>query len=271
MKRGIRKFQTHVYKVLEDEANAGLSGELVNAFLVLLISFNAVAVVLGSIPEISQKYSSILQIFRTFSVVIFTIEYFLRLWSCTHNKRLKGSIKGRLHFIFSPLALLDLVVLVQFYFGLVPSYDLRFLRMLRFVHQFLFFRIVRRSEIVRTFVHVLDKRRIDVSITIAVAIVLLVIFSSFMYYAEHEAQPEVFKDIPHTFWWGIVTLTTLGYGDAVPITPLGKLVSGVAGLFAIGTFALPPAILTFILVEEIQMLKNKSRKAKKCPNCGENI
>lgn len=268
MKRSIKKFQTQVYKVLEDEGNSGLLGELINAFLVLLITLNAVAVVLESVPEIALKYSSFLHAFRVFSIALFTVEYLLRLWSCTHNKRHKGSIKGRLVFIFSPLALVDLLVLVQFYFGIATKFDLRFLRMLRFVHQFLFFRIVRRSEIVRTFVHVLDKRRIDVSITIAVAVVLLVIFSSFMYFAEHEAQPEVFKDIPHTFWWGIVTLTTLGYGDAVPITPLGKVISGVTGLFAIGTFALPPAILTFILVEEIQMLKDKSKKSKKCPHCG---
>jgi voltage-gated potassium channel len=98
---------------------------------------------------------------------------------------------------------------------------------------------------------------------------ILVIISFIMYYAENEAQPEKFSSIPATMWWGVETLTTVGYGDLVPITPLGKFLGGVFAVAGVGILALPAGILSSGFFELLH--KKKSEETKKCPHCGEKI
>lgn len=97
--------------------------------------------------------------------------------------------------------------------------------------------------------------------------ILLIISSSLIYFIEHDAQPEIFSDIPSSMWWGIITLTTIGYGDTYPITPLGKFLGAVVSILGICVFALPTGILGAGFIEEIQ----KTKKRKVCPYCGKDI
>lgn len=89
--------------------------------------------------------------------------------------------------------------------------------------------------------------------------VLLMIVSTLMYYIEHEAQPKVFKNVFDAMWWTIVTLTTVGYGDIYPITPLGKILGAIVAILGIGMFALPAGILASGFLEEIQKRRKKGR------------
>jgi voltage-gated potassium channel len=103
-----------------------------------------------------------------------------------------------------------------------------------------------------------------------VLLLLLVLSSSLMYFAEHEAQPELFSSIPATMWWGIETLTTIGYGDIIPVTPLGRVLAGVIAVLGIGMFALPAGILGSAFVEEVQRRRSGSA-GRSCPHCGQSI
>jgi len=101
-----------------------------------------------------------------------------------------------------------------------------------------------------------------------IVLILLIIASSLMYFVEKDAQPEVFSSIPAAMWWGVATLTTVGYGDVYPVTTIGKLLGAIISLLGIGMFALPAGILASGFAEEIQ----KRRKGRRvCPHCGKDI
>ena len=104
----------------------------------------------------------------------------------------------------------------------------------------------------------------QISVCLVGMIVLLVLGASFLYYAEHEAQPDGFSSIPAAAWWGITTLTTVGYGDLAPVTPLGKLAASAVAILGIGLFALPAGILASAFIAQIG-------EAKSCPHCGKEI
>ena len=103
-----------------------------------------------------------------------------------------------------------------------------------------------------------------------VLMTLLIIASSLMYFAEHEVQPDVFPSIPSTMWWGIVTLTTVGYGDTFPITPLGQTIAAIIAILGIGMFALPAGILGAGFTEELEKTRNSGTdEPARCRHCGE--
>ena len=119
----------------------------------------------------------------------------------------------------------------------------------------------------QTLANVLRDRREELYVTIFVLLIMLVIASSLMYFVENEAQPEAFSSIPSAMWWGMVTLTTVGYGDAYPVTSAGKVLGAAIALMGIGMFALPAGILGSGFAEEIQ----RRKKGNLCPHCGKHI
>jgi voltage-gated potassium channel len=133
---------------------------------------------------------------------------------------------------------------------------------------FRIFKISRYSEASRLFGKVLNAKKAELSIAIFFIIILLIVSSSLLFFVEHEAQPNKFSNIPEAMWWGVVTLTTVGYGDIYPITPVGKLLSAIISFLGIGLFALPTGILSAGFIEEI---RSKKELEKKCPHCGERL
>jgi voltage-gated potassium channel len=200
-----------------------------------------------------------------FSVGVFSLDYILRLWSCTEADKYRAPILGRVKFALSFLALVDLFSFLPFYLPILIPFDLRFLRAFRLFRFIRVLKIGRYSEAVRLFGRVLNKKRAELLTAVFAIFILLIISSSMLYFLEHEAQPDKFKNIPEAMWWGVVTLTTVGYGDIYPITGLGKILGSIISLMGIGLFALPAGILSAGFVEEI---KTKSESGKKCPHCG---
>jgi voltage-gated potassium channel len=182
---------------------------------------------------------------------VFSIEYTLRLWASSANHRYQG-VLGHLRFTMRPLSLLDLVVLVPFYIPVHTLGDLRMLRSLRILRLLVLLRFGRFSEAMRLIGQVFSQRRQQLY-AVAVAVLLLVLVaSSLMYAVENPAQPNVFSSVPASMWWAVVTLTTVGYGDAYPITPLGKVLASVIALLGVGLFALPAGILATGFAEVLQ-------------------
>ena len=233
--------------------------------IITLIFLNVIAVVFGTVPVISDQILDQLDTFELISVVIFSIEYLLRLWACTSNARYRHPVTGRLKFIFSPIVLIDLLAIAPFYLPLLVPIDFRFFRAFR---MFRLFKLVRYSASMQTLGKVIRKSRGELLVTLFALFVLLVIASSLMYYVERDAQPDAFASIPAAMWWGIVTLTTVGYGDVYPITVMGKFLAMIIALMGIGLFALPAGILGSGFVDEIQ---NRKKEKSLCPHCGEEI
>lgn len=260
-------FKEKVYDVLDYDPNAGPVEKVVTFGLVVLIIANVIAVILESEPSLRTQYADFFIAFEAFSVTVFTIEYILRVWSITVDHQYSAPLRGRLRFMVTPLAIVDVLSVLPFYLPFFIPIDLRTLRILRLFRVLRLFKMARYSEALDTFVRVFRNKREQLLITIVIALILLIIASSLTYSVEHDAQPDKFPSIIGTMWWAMATLTTIGYGDVYPITPLGKALSGAIAVLGIALFGLPAGILAAGFIEEIQ------RKGKEiagvCPHCGD--
>ena len=222
-------------------------------FIYALITLNIIALILESYEELNSKYSSVFYFFEVFSVTIFSVEYFIRIWVSDKTKEDK---KERLNFAFSTLGIIDLIAILPFYLPFIFPIDLRIVRILRLFRLLRIFKLIRYSKSLKTIKYILKETKNELSITIFVTFILMVLSSTLMFYIEHDDQPEQFANIGDAFWWSIATLTTVGYGDVYPVTGLGKLLSGVIALIGIGFVALPTGIISSAFIDKIQSEKN---------------
>jgi len=240
-------------------------------FIMGLILLNVAAVVLETVQSIYTPYASLFHIFDVFSVAVFSVEYILRVWSCTKDPRFKDPVRGRLRFLVTPLALVDIMAVLPFYLPyLFP--DMRFMRAMRLFRLFRVLKLARYSESLQTFVDVLRLKKEELLLMIFAIMILLVVSSSLMYQAEHAAQPKAFSSIPAAMWWGIVTLATVGYGDVYPITLWGRFIGSIVVILGIGLFALPTGVLASGFAEVLARRKEEQKMEKlRCPHCGRYI
>ncbi|MEO7394152.1 MAG: ion transporter [Chitinophagaceae bacterium] len=247
--------------------------KIINVFIIVLIILNVIAVIVETVASIHTKYKSFFDYFDLVSAIIFTIEYVMRVWSSNHEEKYKHSVWGRLKYMLSPGAIIDLVAILPFFlllfFGL--GIDLREVRMLRLLRVLRLFRLTAYTKSASIILNVFKKRMNELMLSFVLAIFLIIISSCIIYFAEHlhPENKERFTSIPATLWWSVVTLTTTGYGDMVPMTDIGKLMAGVIMLIGVAFFAIPAGIITAGFLEE----SRKTRKAKlqNCPHCGKPI
>ncbi|MBU6999207.1 MAG: ion transporter [Theionarchaea archaeon] len=261
--------KTRLYQILEVASENDPLSRLFDVFIMALIFLNVLAVVLETVESIFAVYESVFYAFEVFSVIVFTVEYVLRLWVCTASKKGAHPLTDRLRFMAKPMSLIDLVAILPFYLPVVFPMDPRFLRALRLFRLFRLFKMGRYSESLLTLGNVLKAKKEEIVVTFFVISLMLVFASSTIYYVEHDAQPEAFSSIPAAMWWGVATLTTVGYGDVYPITPVGKFLGAVIALLGIGMFALPAGILASGFAEELQKKHSLGRRI--CPHCGRDL
>ena len=259
------KLKLRVYRVLEGQAESVLSW-VANGLLIAIIFLNVLSVALETVQSLWLRYQYAFHVFELFSVAVFTIEYVLRLWSCTANKNFRHPLWGRLRFIFTPLALIDLLAILPFYLPIIFP-DLRFMRAIRFMRIFRVFKLGRYSSSFKTLGNVLKAKKESLIITFFMVLLLLVMSASLIYFVEHEAQPQAFSNIPTAMWWAVVTLTTVGYGDVYPVTSLGKVLGSIIAVLGIGLFALPAGIIASGFADEL----NKREARRTCPHCGKSL
>ena len=244
------------------------SEHFVRVLVASLIGLSMVSVVLETVPALEKEYSAIFYFFEVVTVVAFSIEYLLRLWTAIEIPKYDHhAILGRLHYIVSPLGLVDLLAILPFYLPGLISIDLRFIRGLRLIRLMRVMKLGHYSKSLSLIATVARKKRHEMGAALLIVIILLVFASSIMYYMEHDSQPQAFSSIPASLWWGIATLTTVGYGDIVPITMLGRVFASVISVLGIGVFALPSGIFVAGFVEEMQL----NRAHVLCPRCQEEI
>lgn len=259
------RMKTRIYRILEATEKGDISSRIFDIFIITLISLNILAVVLETVQSLRAIWGWFFTVFELVSVIVFSVEYILRLWSCTSDQRYSGRIMGRIIFAFTPLAIIDLVAVLPFYLPMLIAVDLRFVRALRLFRIFRLFKFGRYSQSLRSIAGMLRAKKEELFITGFTIFIMLLVASSVMYYAEHEVQPEAFSSIPAAMWWGVASLTTVGYGDIYPVTAIGKLFAGVIAVLGIGLFALPAGIIASGFIEEFQKMRGK---CSICPHCG---
>ena len=261
-----QKTKHKVHILLHPELGESKADKIINIFIISLIALNVIAVMLETINSVHEEYKVYFDWFDRISVYIFTVEYLLRVWSCTHDPRYKGSVRGRLKYIFSPGALIDLIAFLPYYVHIIAGLDLRTLRVLRLLRFFRLFRLTAYTQSAQMIYNVFRSRFKDLLLSFVLAIFLIIIASCLLYFAEHNDQPKSFSSIPATIWWAVVTLTTTGYGDMAPITVTGKVLASAIMLIGVTFIALPPAIITAGFLDELKFYRKY--KGHNCPHCG---
>ena len=255
-----------VHILLHPELGNSKWDRVINAFIIILIILNITAVMLETVPHIHEPYKEFFHYFDVVSVIIFTIEYVLRVWSSNHDPRYKHSLHGRLRYMMSTDALIDLLAILPFYVHIFVGFDLRVLRIFRLLRFLRLFRLTAYMKSARMVKNIFKTRANELKLSMVLILFFIIIASCLLYFAEHQAQPKVFSSIPATIWWAVVTATSVGYGDMVPVTTLGKTLSGLLSLSGLAVFALPAGIITAGFLEE--MRKIKAPKIHVCPHCG---
>lgn len=239
-----------IYEILE-RGNPGDSASLfVDRLIVALIILNLAAVALETVPELGARYALVFDLIEAASLVVFTAEYLLRLWVAVEHTPFQrlSPFAARLRYVISLPGLIDLVAVLPFWFAFLLPPDLRVVLVLRMVR---FLKIARYSAAMRSLLDVLygERRALFGCLVILSCVTLLA--AAVMHLVEGRVQPEKLGTIPDAMWWAIVTLGTIGYGDVVPVTVLGKFVAAVTIFFGLIMIALPVGIIANAFNEEI--------------------
>ena len=197
--------------------------------------------------ELYSSYTSLFIWVERGLTVIFTIEYVLRIVSFKRSYYGKSFIR----YVLSFDLLIDFLALIPFYLTLLPI-DLRYLRTFRLLRLARIFKLTRYNTAINTVKAVISSKKEILTISFVLIGLILYMVSAVMYYVENTAQPEVFSSIPKTMWWGVATLTTVGYGDIFPITPLGRMLGGIIAILGIGIFAIPTGIIASGFTEYVE-------------------
>ncbi|EMA07550.1 ion transporter [Haloferax denitrificans] len=216
-------------------------GERFERLVFVLASANVVAVVLSTVESLDARYGAYFDGLLVASIALFTCLYVVRLWAAGSAAPDAG--RSRFAFVRDPIAVVDCFVIVTFWTGLL--FEIRLFESGLF-RVFWLARVLNLSwfrHSRRRFKRVLDAQRSDLGIAFSGAGMLVLVSSTLMYFVEGSVQPDAFSSIPETLWWGVVTLTTVGYGDVVPVTPLGRLLGAATMLGGVAFFALPSSIL----------------------------
>jgi len=246
--RGLRR---HVFEIIEIGGSGHLIGKFFDVFMVILIMLNVAAVAIETIQKIGDKFEQQFLYFEIFSLAIFIVEYLLRIWTCVEYRSQstgEGNSVFRMKFMLSPLMVIDFIAVAPGLLFSFAGFDLRFLRVFRFLR---LFKLMRYSPALSSLGSVIYAERRALIATLIIMLGLALFSSSIMYYLERAMQPEAFGNIPNAMWWAFATLTTIGYGDVVPVTALGKLFGVVIMILGIGVYALPIGIIASGFASEI--------------------
>ncbi len=240
-----------VFQLLDDEEWTHPASRWLYRGLVFLIVVSVAAAVLETVADIRHRWDFWLLAIEIVCVGLFTVEYVARVWVAVDDRagRYEHPLWGRLRYMVTPMAIVDLLAILPTYMAFILSGDFLLLRTLRILR---ILKITRYSPALATFEVVLVNERRSLGAAATILGVALLLAAGTLHHLEGDAQPEAFGSIPASMWWAIATLTTVGYGDVVPVTTAGRVAAGFCAVIGIGMFALPTAILGAGFASELQ-------------------
>ena len=250
----MQKLKSRIFKIIQVSDDSGVAGKTFDLFIIALILVNVVLVIADTfnLPEQMKSVSRCLDVILG---ITFTIEYLLRVWTADLLYPQYGKVRSRLKYIFSFMALIDLLAVLPFYIPLLIRIDLRVLRILRIIRLLRIFKVSRYTNALNVVGSVLKNRASQLVSSMIVVAMLMLISSIIMYNVENPAQPEVFTNAFSGLWWAVSTFTTVGYGDIYPITAAGKVISAIIALLGIGLVAVPTGIISAGFMEQMEREK----------------
>ncbi|MFT6436103.1 MAG: voltage-gated potassium channel [Candidatus Azotimanducaceae bacterium] len=243
--------RARLYELVDSNQPGNTLGVWFDRFLIVLILTNVAAAVIETVEQVAIAYPGFFYAFELFSVAVFSAEYLLRIWTVVEspNSRFQHPVSGRLKYVVTPMSLIDLVAILPFYLSFFIGVDLRFMRVFRL---FRLLKLTRFFNAMHTLGSALYLQRRAFLAALMIVLIMLVFSSSVIYLLEKEAQPVAFGSIPAAMWWGLATLTTVGYGDVYPITLSGRIFGSFVMVLGVCMFALPAGILATGFANEIR-------------------
>ncbi len=232
-----------IYEILEVADNEDSTSKAFDFFIIALIILNIFALIISTVPGIYLKFSTALDFFEFFSIFIFTVEYIARIYSSVEHPKYSKIVSGRIRYMFRPMLFVDLLAILPFYLA-VLGLDFRSLRVLRVIRIFRLLKLIRYVKALDRIRTALINKSNEIIVALSLIGFMVLISATLMYYAEKNAQPDVFTSIPASMWWAVATLTTVGYGDTYPVTAVGKILGSLIAIFGISAIAIPTAILS---------------------------
>lgn len=253
------RFKMNKLQMLKSTIFNAFKGSLaLNYFITALILLNFIAVFAATFP-IPADLERWLYRFEVFSIGVFTFEYFTRVWVSHLKWPQMPPYKARIRYLFTPLALVDLLSIVPFYLPFFFNFDLRTIRILRLFRLIQLFKLNRYTDAFSKLRSIFAQKSALFFSSLSLLTVLGTIASVFMYYAEHDAQPHVFQNGFSGLWWAVATFTTVGYGDIYPVTSMGKLISSFISVIGIGIIAIPTGLIASGFIEVHHEAKEANR------------
>jgi len=230
------------YNLLEEGQLETWLGRVIESFLITLIIANVVAVALETIPSVNVRFHTLFAVFEQFSLVAYTLEYVIRVWASPEDPRIgaRGPVRGRITYVLRPLMIIDFLAFAPSYLGIFFGIDLRVLRIFRL---FRLLKLARYSQALQALIGVLAAERSSLFASLILLLATVCLEGELMHIVEGGVQPDKLGTMPNAMYWAITTLTTVGYGDITPVTPLGKLIAGATMITGLALFALPVGII----------------------------
>ena len=261
-----RTIKKRVFEIISKAEDGDRASKIFDWSIMILIALSIISIILESFASIHDKYHSIFQVFEIITVVVFTIEYLLRIW--TADLLFPESKHPHLKYIFSFMAIIDLLAILPFYLPFISA-DLRFLRMMRLFRLFRLLRVFklgRYFEALQIIMKVIKTSGPQLVMSVVICFFVMLFSAIIMYTVENPVQPEQFPNVISSLWWAICTLTTVGYGDVYPITHVGRFFASVISLVGIGIIAIPTGIIAAgfnqVITREKEETVNKSTQEK---------
>ena len=274
-----------VFNVIQPAEKGNVASRIFDIFIIVLILISILSVFIMTF-QLPPRVSGFLNEVEKAAVIIFSVEYLLRIWTADLLFPERSPLRARLKYMVSGMAVIDLLAILPFYLPMVLPVDLLGIRAVRLVRLLRIFKLNRYSEALASIGDVFKRKSREMGVSIFFVFILLTIASLLIYYAEHDAQPDKFSNAFSGLWWAVATLTTVGYGDIYPITVLGRILGAVIAIMGIGMVAIPTGILSAGFVEVLEKKvpgasagkaekdgaeEEKKEKFTYCPHCGKKL
>lgn len=250
-----------VYQTLENPSRTDRVSWAIEIGLIVLIFASVTAVALETVPDLFARYRVEFRFFDLFVTLAFSVEYVARVWAAPEARPDEPAWQARLRYMRSPMAVIDLVAILPFYLTLLMPLDFQLLRVLRLLR---IYKLTRYSPALSVLMAVIREEAATLLAAFSILTILLIFAAAGAYMVEHEAQPDAFGSVPAAMWWSMVTLTTVGYGDVTPITPLGRVFGGAITILGVGMAALPAGIIASGLADHLHRRRDLLREEFRC-------
>ena len=265
-----------IFAIIQPAADGNTASRIFDITIMALIFASVASVFIATFSPPRSVVRWLIR-FEIVSVAIFTVEYLLRIWTSDllHPELSRG--RAFVKYVFSPMALIDLVAILPFYLPMFLPINLIGIRAIRLVRLLRIFKMNRYSDALVSIGDVFKNKLREITASLFFVLLLLIVASLLIYYAEHDAQPDNFANAFSGLWWAVATLTTVGYGDIYPITVAGRILGAFIAIMGIGVVAIPTGILSSGFVEllekqnEADKDKESGGEVKFCPYCGKKL